>query len=89
MHSTVLVKINQILPESTCSVVLVVSELSKSAGGEPVWQSNYILKVFDRRFSTELRQSAELDAYTTINDKTCREYVKSGDIPSFLSELPG
>ncbi|KGO47738.1 hypothetical protein PEX1_040500 [Penicillium expansum] len=52
-----------------------------------VWEGDMVLKLFDRRFATELRQNDEISPWTSDIEQKYHQFILDGDAAKLVAEL--
>lgn len=82
-ESTFEVKILRFIQPSTLSCVMEVKSLATS--GPTQYLERLILKLYDWRYATQLRQDHMVDPWAQSHEDAYREYVENGDAAKFLA----
>ena len=85
------VQVLRVIQPVTLSIVLVVRVLPLDNGevfGLDLLQSrNYILKLYDPRFSTGMRDEFKFPHWSPGREKALSEFIRMGKVPAFLSAI--
>ena len=79
------VKIISLIEPSTLSCVMVVESLGGS--GPAKYGELSILKLYDWRYATQLRQDHKIDPWTQSHEDTYRGFVENGEAAKFIATL--
>ena len=82
---TIKLRILRLIQPSTLSCVMEVEVLAISSRTKHAKHS--ILKLFDWRYATQLRQDYRVGQWTLYNEETYRAFVEGGDAAKFVSAL--
>ena len=84
-ESTIEVRIVRLILPSTLSCVMEVESLA--ASGPVEYPEHSILKLYDWRYATQLRQDNKIDAWTQSHEDAYRDFVENGDAAGFIATL--
>lgn len=84
-ESTVEVKIVRFIQPTSLSCVMEVESLT--ASGPAKYPEHSILKLYDWRYPTQLRQHHEIKPWIQSHEDAYREFVESGDAAKFIAGL--
>ncbi|CAD6583889.1 MAG: hypothetical protein ASARMPREDX12_001477 [Alectoria sarmentosa] len=79
------VKILRLIRPSTLSCVMVVERLESS--GPADYRELSVLKLYDWRYATQLRQDHKIDPWTQSHEDAYSEFVENGDAATFIAAL--
>lgn len=84
-ESTIEVKIVRFIQPSTLSCVMEVECLA--ASGPAKYAEHSILKLYNWRYATQLRQDHQIDPWTQSYDDAYRGFVENGDAAKYIATL--
>lgn len=84
-ESTIEVKIVRVIQPTTLSCVMEVE--SFAAFGPAKYPVHSILKLYDWRYSTQLRQDHKINPWTQSHEDAYREFVENDDAAKFIAAL--
>lgn len=80
---TIDARIIKVFEPFTCSSAMVVRPVCPTT----VWEGDMVLKLFDRRFATELRQNDEMSPWTSDVEQNYHQFILDGDAAKLIAEL--
>ena len=85
------VQVLRVIHPVTLSVVLEVRVLSPDngeiSGLELLPSRTYILKLYDPRFSTGMREEFKISNWSSAREEALSEFIRMGKLPAFLSAI--
>ena len=80
---TIDARIIKVFEPFTCSSAMVV----RLACPTTTWEGDMVLKLFDRRFATELRQHDEISPWTLDIEQNYHQFILDGNAAKLVAEL--
>ncbi|KAJ5721899.1 uncharacterized protein N7483_009833 [Penicillium malachiteum] len=80
---TIDVKITKVFEPFTCSSAMVVRPVCPTT----TWESDMVLKLFDRRFATEARKDDRLSPWTSDIEQNYHQFILDGHAAKLVAEL--
>ncbi|KAJ5519397.1 hypothetical protein N7453_001819, partial [Penicillium expansum] len=82
-QQTIEVRIIKVFEPFTCSSAMVVRPVCPTT----VWEGDVVLKLFDRRFATELRKNESISPWTLDIEQKYHQFILDGDAAKLVAEL--